>query len=135
MQVNPQELVKQARTWLNTPWRHQRAEKHRGVDCINFLWQVAYDSGLVLPQIPERYSRMAMKDEIKIYLDKNLTPVQKTDIQTGRVLLFHFAGFNTHVGIATSNSRFIHASQAHKKVVEHELDSIWLRTHKGTWEV
>jgi cell wall-associated NlpC family hydrolase len=127
------DIITNARKWLNTPWMHNQKTKHIGVDCIGFLFAVAEESGYVFPPLPPNYTRIALKDGIREYLDSNL--ISSTTIQTESVLLFQFAGYNNHVAIAASSNSIIHASYSHRKVVEHPLDGIWLRTLKGIWTI
>lgn len=125
------DLVTVAREWTGTPWMHGQRTKLIGVDCVGFLFAVAEDCGYHLPQMPNNYTRTALNDEIRQYLDLNLKPSH--DIKRNAILLFQYAGYNNHVAIATSEHSIIHASYSHKKVVEHPLDGIWLRTLKGIW--
>lgn len=125
-------VIEVARSWLGTSWMHNQKVKGIGVDCIGFLFAVAEECGYDLPSIPSNYPRTALDDGIRKYLDANLIPCE--EIKAERVLLFQYAGFNNHVAIATSANSIIHASYTHKKVVEHPLDGIWLRTLKGVWE-
>ena len=128
-------LVTLARGWIGTPWRHAQRKKGYGVDCINFLWDVAQGIGSNLPPIPEKYSRTSYHNEIEIYLDKYLVRTEVKLIEKGSILMFQFSGYNTHVAIASSNHSMIHACRRHKRVLEHEIDGKWKRTLIGAWEV
>lgn len=124
-------LIEVARTWIDTPWMHHQRVKGIGVDCVGFLFAVAQESGYDLPPMPKNYNRTAISDDIRNYLNNNLLPTDVLD--EGTILLFQYAGYNNHVGIATSKESVIHASSSHKRVVEHPLDGVWLRTLKGMW--
>lgn len=127
------DLTTSARDWINTPWRHNTCKKGLGVDCVNFLFAVAKESGYKLPPLPSNYSRVTVNDEILTYLNTNLQKV--STIERDTVLLFQFAGYNNHVAIATSTNTMIHASQSHRKVLEHPIDGIWLRMLKGKFKL
>ena len=128
-------MIAEAREWLGTPWKHNRQDKYRGVDCINFLWAVGITAGLELEPIPEEYARTEKDNEIGQYLDRHFAKTTQANLHQGCILLMRFSGFYSHVALATSKCTIIHASLRHNKVVEHQLDGIYLRIIKGIWEV
>lgn len=125
-------IIANARTWLGTPWLHNQRVKGVGVDCVNFLYAIAVESGIELEPIPESYARLPLRGEIEQYLDRNFIRTNST-IEPCDVLVFNWSGYNCHVGIATSNKTIIHAHQRINKVVEHGLDGIWIRCLKGVY--
>lgn len=48
-------VVKEARTWIKTPWIHMAAIKGAGVDCAMLLACVYIETGLVEPFDPRPY--------------------------------------------------------------------------------
>ena len=129
--------IMEARSWIGTPWRHNKKEKGRGVDCINFLHQVARSVNVHLPPIPERYQKTPLKNEIEEYLKGSFRRCLDSKIEKARVLLFTFQGYKTHVAIATSKDWMIHACNLgrHHMVIEHPIDGVWKRTIDSVWEV
>lgn len=129
--------ILEARSWLNTPWRHNRKDKGRGVDCINFLFAVGQSVGLRLPPLPEQYAKIPIKNEIEKYLTKSFVRCFDGKIKIARVLLFSFRGYKCHVGIATSDHSMIHACNfgRHQKVQEHEINGVWWQSLDSVWEV
>lgn len=127
----------EARSWLGTPWQHNKKDKGRGVDCINFLHAVGTSVGVRLPPIPDRYQKTPLKNEIENYLKANFSKCQDSKIRIARVLLLSFQGYKTHIAIATSENWMIHACNfgRHHKVIEHPIDGIWKRAISSVWEV
>ena len=130
---NKESLITNARSWLNVPWKHGQRDKNIGVDCVNFLFAVGEDTGLVLPPFPDKYSPIARGTEILDYLSANFTQVD--EIEPADILLIKFSGYNTHVAIATSPTTMIHACLRRKRVVEHAIDDVWRRTIDSIWEI
>ena len=132
-----QVIIDNARTWIGTPWRHNQQKKGVGVDCVRFLEAVARESGIVIPALPENYNRIAQNNAMKRYLIQHFERVPHSERRMADVLLFQPNGLNNHIGIATSATTVIHASQRDQKVVEHNLDGIWLKMLKngGTWRL
>lgn len=129
------QLVISAREWLGTKWQHNQCKKGLGVDCVNFLYAVAIESGLTIATIPKSYGRLAIGSEISDYLSRHFILKPNLTIEESNILLFQFSGYNNHVAIATGKDSMIHASASHKKVVEHTIDNRWLRILKGVWKI
>jgi hypothetical protein len=116
-----------ARTWLGTPWQHNQKVKGLGVDCVNFLIEVAKESGLKIEKIPLSYGRTAIDNQIERYLERNFIKKSDLSIEENNILLYRFSGYNNHVAIATSSTTIIHANSKVGKVVEHSIDGVWKR--------
>ena len=132
-----QTIIKNARSWINTPWRHNYSSKGIGVDCVRFLEAVAKESGLNLEPLPEHYNRRVMNDSIRDYLDRNFVPVTRDKIKPCDILLFNIKGFNHHIGIGSYDGWFIHANERANRVMEQPLNGIWeaMVSNGGVWEI
>jgi len=90
-------LIAEALAWLGTPYRLGGFSK-AGVDCSGFLYNVLKSAAPELGPFPRRsdeYAGFGAKTE---------------DIQPGDILLFSREGGIYHVGIALSESSFIHSA-------------------------
>lgn len=90
-------LIAEALAWLGTPYRLGGFSK-AGVDCSGFLYNVLKSAAPELGPFPRRsdeYAGFGAKTE---------------DIQPGDILLFSREGGIYHVGIALSESTFIHSA-------------------------
>ena len=123
-------LVKNAESWLGTPWMHNQQLKGIGVDCIRFLEAVAIESGLDIEPLPKHYCRTPTGNAFKDYLDRNFTPTDR--VKTGTILLFQVKGICTHVGIAVNENTFIHAGKT--KVIKMSLNGKFQRNLKGIYQ-
>lgn len=129
------DLIEKAREWIGTEWHHNQRQKGIAVDCVNFLSEVAKESGLEIEEIPEEYGRVATENKIELYLDRNFLKKSSDIIERNDIILYSFFGLNNHVAIASSETTIIHASQKEGRVVEHTIDGIWLKRIKGVWRV
>ena len=129
------DLVTIARTWLGTPWAHNQNVKGIGVDCVNFLSEVAKESGITIEDIPKSYGKISVDNQIKLYLDRNFQYKNNLEIKANNIILYAFSGYNNHVAVATSGTTIIHENSKVGKVVEHQIDGIWLKFIKGVWEL
>ena len=135
LEEKQEKLITIARSWLDTPWRHTGNQKGIAVDCINFLFEVGKEYGLDCTEIPRRYTRISVYNEIEKYFNENFQKCDKNDRQPADLLLFSFSGYRTHVGIMTGKETFIHASLIKNKVVEHALDGQWQHKLQGVWRI
>ena len=130
-----QNLIDSARTWINTPWQHNQRIKGIGVDCVNFLSAIAHESGLNIEEIPESYGRTAIDNQIEEYLKRNFTLKNSLEIEENNIILYTFSGYKNHVALATSPTTIIHANSRVGKVVEHQIDGIWLKFIASIWVI
>lgn len=94
-----------------------------GVDCAGLLICVARDLGLQHYDV-QGYSRVPSGGDFERHLDANLDRISA--IEPGCILLMAFDSEPQHVAICTSNTSIIHAYFEVRKVVEHDLDALWL---------
>jgi cell wall-associated NlpC family hydrolase len=113
-------LLTEARSWLDTPWRHNHRVKGEGVDCVNFLSACAESLGIEIV-LPSFYESTPLEDKLKPYLDKYLTLLPTKELCIGNIVAFNYRGITHHVAIATSPNTIVHACRQKKKVVEEKL--------------
>jgi len=122
IEINRQDIVEYARTWIDTPWQHNQCAKGCGVDCIRFAIDVYDHFGMYTGDI-RNYTRQTRGNELRDYLASLPSLIKQPDeanIEPGQLLLFKVKKIPRHVGIATGEGNFIHAdmSSAVKRVVE-----------------
>ena len=113
------ELVKQARTWIGTPYRYGANTKKKGTDC----------SGLTMS---------LFKDVANLSLPRNSAAqcdycfnVSRNSMQPGDLVFFTSStrgGKVTHVGLYIGNGKMIHASTS-RGVIESALDEKYYASH------
>lgn len=123
--VTRQDVVDAARSWLDTPYRHQGRLKGVAVDCVGLVLGVCKELGLECSDV-EGYSRRpdgTLLPEMRRQT-ANVDPGQQ---QAGDLIVFHWNHDPLHLGILTSPDTMIHAFALVRKVTEHRLDDKWLR--------
>lgn len=127
------EVVRIARRWIGTPYRHQGARKGVGCDCLGLVrgvWREMYGAE---PEAPppygmdwaERSGQERLHDAARQYFGP---PVAKEAMVPGDLLLFrwHEGVAAKHLGILSEADRFIHAYEA-AGVIESALVPSWRR--------
>lgn len=131
MTIETSEILRIARSWLDTKFHHQGRKKGVGVDCIGLIVGVATELGLQ-PTDQLNYARQPDESALKTALENNL---QSSELQVGAITLFAIEGRAQHVGIITDchGLGVIHAYAQARKVVEHALDEEWKKRVVATF--
>ena len=127
-------VVREAESWLGTPYHHAADVKGAGVDCAMLLVRVFCDLGLVAPFDPRPYPHDWMLHRSE---ERFLGIVERMGVQVdapapGRVALFRFGRCISHGAILAEDGYMIHADLRAGRVVRTEtaryqgrLHSIW----------
>jgi hypothetical protein len=135
-------IVAEARTWRNTRFQHQGNIKGIGVDCVNFISEVAKGAGIEGIDIPQNYRPHEDGTVMLQLLREHMELVSEGDMQPGDVLaLCDVAGREPDVprhlvivsNVTPKTVFIIHASEA--GVREHRTDSSWLRRVHSVWRI
>ena len=126
--ISPDDIVAEARTWLDTPWRHQGRVKHIATDCLGMVGGIAANLGLVSSDrwlgdpVFAGYGRIPQTAPLLDGCARYLEPVAKHLITRGDVLLMSFTEVRTpqHFAIVSELNPIyiIHAYAQRRKVVE-----------------
>lgn len=131
--ITREDILAEAREWLNTPFHHQASLKGVGTDCGGMVKGTYRNLGIDTSRAPTNYARTPannmMEKVLAEFADKISVP------KPGDIILFTFIREPQHLGIYTENGGVIHAYQPFKKVVEHRLDTKWLRRVNSYWRV
>lgn len=118
-----EEIVKEARTWKDVPWRHQGRDR-LGVDCAGLIIAVARATGLdrLCGYIDSRdYPMQPTNDRMMQLLRKYTDHVRGgSKLEAGYILHFAFKNkkMPQHVAIYTGeDNRIIHAYNSGRKIV------------------
>lgn len=129
-----EDIAREARTWVGTPYSEINRRKHQGTDCFGLGIGVARYAGAIAPhdnEIPF-YGRLPSNHIAERAGDHYLIPLGRTWnlALPGRAGLFwwrekghgqHFAIFSEHNGALT----MVQASYLDGKVVECRVNSFW----------
>lgn len=109
-----QDVVREARSWVKTPYHHMGDIKGVGVDCAMLLVRVYCDLGVITPKVdPRPYPAQWFlhRDEEK-YLgwvakyNKHISPEQ---VQPGDIAVYKFGRCAAHGAIIVDDELMIHA--------------------------
>lgn len=135
-------LVTEARTWLNTPFRHQGRLKGLGVDCAGFIGEVAHNVGLTQIDIPHDYKPREDGTAMMRILSEHLEFIETDSVQAGDVLALSDEALREpdiprHLAIVTDVTPktifIVHASQ--HGVREHRMDTHWRKRIHSVWRL
>ena len=106
-------VIKEAETWLGTPYKYAEHTKGKGTDCSGFIMMVFKDAlDCALPRNSAKQADFCKK-------------IKKNDVKPGD-LVFFATGKDpkavSHVGIMVNKEQFIHASSS-KGVVISSLEN------------
>lgn len=121
-------IIREARTWIGTPWLPSGARKGAGCNCLGFIVGVARNCGLDLSEPFRNYEGYALPPKpLSLLRGLREQMLRTRNPEPGDVLLFDLDGLR-HVAFLTEPGRIIHAHQSKGKVTEHRM--IW-RPHSA----
>ena len=135
-----QRLVDAARSWRGTRFQHHGNIKGLGVDCCNFVSEVAREAGVVGLEIPKNYRPHEDGTIMLRLLNEHMELVD--EMQPGDVLALCDEALREpdiprHLAFVTElrpqTTIIIHASQSGVK--EHRMNSAWLRRVHSIWRL
>jgi cell wall-associated NlpC family hydrolase len=111
-------IVREAMTWLNTPYHHAARIKGGGVDCGQILIAVYSEVGLIDDYVPDEYPHdWALHRSEERYLHNVLKYAEETDRpQKGDIAVYKFGRCISHAGILIDDENIIHAHLRTKSV-------------------
>lgn len=135
--MTPERIVREARRWIGTPYRHQAAALGAGADCLGLLrgvWRGLY--GREVAPIPpyaadwrDGADGAALEAAARRYLVAAGPEPGAGDVILLRLMRRRPA---RHCAIMVANDRFIHA-QEHLGVVEMALSESWAQRIAGIY--
>ena len=132
---NKDEVIRIARTWLGTPYRHLARERGEAVDCVQFIIAVGEEGGVCAPIELTPYKMINHPSKTRKIIERFCDPVLY--FGPGDIAFFGpRPGIPTHFGFLTElhgTMGIIHADPVIGRVVEHTfpedqlplIDSIW----------
>lgn len=137
MPITEQDVLREARSWLRTPFHHQGRVKGVGVDCIGLVVGVIDnlnlsdgDGGRLSAHDETNYSVVPDGVRLKAMLDQHLQHIMLSELAPGDIALFRFQQQPQHVGFIADRPDgtlgIIHCYSNSEIVVEHRLNEGWL---------
>lgn len=121
------EIIKEANSWIGTPYHHGACLKHVGVDCIGLIIGInSVDLG--------RYRHYGAKPNPKRVLAGMYELFDPAPGEPGDIALIAWrADMPMHLAILDHNNYIIHADGQIGRVVKHRLNSAYPIHSYWTW--
>jgi len=105
------EIVKEALTWVGTPYHHAAKVKGGGTDCAMILIEVYSTVGLIENFTPEYYPMdWALHRGEERYLENVLKYAEETTSpKIGDIIVYKFGRCISHAGILIGDNQMVHA--------------------------
>lgn len=121
--VTRADIVREAKTWIGTPFKHQGRIKGVGVDCAGVVIGIAH--ALAISDFNyTHYSHVPDGVTLRRLLEEHLIPKFMSALQPGDIVLMCFDAQPQHVGILSEDG-IIHAYAQVRRCCEHRLDAVW----------
>jgi len=131
MDNRQRKILKEAREWKGTIWRHGQSTKGVSADCVGFVVGVFRNLGFNVWY--ENYRQKPIGDELAHEFRSRLIEKPIEEKQIGDVVLFKVFGITTHTAILSGYNNeiwwYIHSDDRPgvNKVVEVPLSKNWER--------
>lgn len=135
---NRDDVLKEARRWIKTPFHHQACVFGQGVDCASLIVGVGFALGLMpmLPTEERRYGRVPEPEKMRRVIAKYLDPVEGVP-KPGDILYMGWkAGRPMHMGFLTElhGRGILHAYSDAGAVVETALPPSYDNLIESWWK-
>lgn len=116
-------IVREAMTWLGTPYGYGRCERGKATDCSGMVWQVHRKFGIDLPRNSRAQSEHCRR-------------IKRKNIAEGDLVFFDINGRGvSHVGIYIGEDRFIHSSTRRGVIVSSLTEPYYSNRYHGAGRV
>ena len=130
--MTPERIVREARSWVGTPYRHQASLKGVGCDCLGLLrgvWrEVVGDEPELPPPYAPDWAEAGGADTLVAAARRHLVEIDPGAFAPGDVLLFRWRAHlpAKHCAIATAPDLMVHAHDG-ASVAEVAIRPWWSR--------
>lgn len=129
LNVTRMDIVREAREWIGTPFKHQMREKGVGCDCIGLILGIAWSFGFTDYDSHDYKPGSVNAEEMIRQAERLGNPISKPEMKVGDIVLIKSDMILTHAGILTDYREdmfgIIHAMMSMKAVKEHRLSQEW----------
>lgn len=115
-------IVREAQSWMGTPYKYAESTKHKGADCSGLVLSVYLETtGIKLPR-----NSAQQKEFCKSLKEKDVLPGDLVFFATGKD-----PSRVSHVGIMLNDEDFIHMSTSKGAVISKTTTPYYTRTFMG----
>jgi NlpC/P60 family putative phage cell wall peptidase len=121
-------IVKEAESWLGTPWKHGVSLKGWGTDCVQFMMSIAKNCDLISSESETiKYTKDWALHNSRSLLLEGITDycyrIDLRELNVGDLIIFHYGQTASHIGMYIGNNEIIH-SQIRHGVMKTKLDTL-----------
>jgi cell wall-associated NlpC family hydrolase len=131
------DVIRVARSWLGTPYRHMGRERGAGVDCVQFVAAVGEESGACPALELPPYRMLNRPDKTLAMVERFAYRLPLGSPTLGAIVFFgRRPALPTHFGIASElygEFAVIHADPTMGRVVEHTVPVDQLPLINSLW--
>ena len=120
----PEEFIREARSWVRTPFRPNQSCKHVGADCIGFIAGAAANVGITLRDVRRAYPLWA-DGTLEPWMDEHLVKVYD-DPEPGDIFLMRWQRqWKPHHLAVYAGATIIQSYAGVLRVVEQPMHADW----------
>lgn len=137
-----EQILAEAKTWLNTPYHSMARVKGAGVDCGQFILAVYISCGLIEPVETGAYSPEwhlhRGEEKYLLWVKTYCNPVDEPE--PGDIMMYQFGRCQSHGGIYMGDGEIIHAFVDRGVIISRLEDAILLDAkgrsrYRGSWRL
>lgn len=128
------QIIKEARRWIDTPYRHQASCLGAGADCLGLvrgIWrEVCGAEPMAVPPYTPDWAETSKEEVLLDAARACLTPIDPAQTRAGDIMLFrmNLTSPCKHIAVRSGAESIIHAYWG-RAVVESYLVPYWLKRH------
>lgn len=126
------QIIRSARSWIGTPYRHQASRKGAGCDCLGLVrgvWREIYgEEPIDVPPYTPNWAEDTQEETLLNAAQACLTPIENKVASAGDVMLFRMSPKAPckHIAILSGPTTMIHAYWG-RNVLEGHVTTYWSR--------
>ncbi|MCL5099278.1 MAG: NlpC/P60 family protein [Candidatus Omnitrophica bacterium] len=137
--MNPEVIIREAQSWLATPFRAHAKVKGDGVDCVNLALAIYQKAGILPADIvfPPYHigsgAHLDLSAVAQFVIATRLFRLATAPFKTGDLLGFNLGKVIHHVGIYIERDNFVHCCQKAGVIFSRLDDPTWGKRLQAVW--
>ncbi len=128
-------VIREAKSWIGTPYRHYASKKGVGADCALFVMQVYVNLGLVKYKLPDFYPpdwamHKPIGDKFEVGVKEYCDEIPKEQLKQGDLILYYFGKCLSHAAILIESDMIIHSEKPIGVTVSNRSTSKWYKRER-----
>jgi cell wall-associated NlpC family hydrolase len=128
-------IIKEANTWIGTPYKHFSSVKGAGADCALFIMRVYANCGLIKYKQPEFYANdwslhNPKREIFREIVLQSCHQIEEKQLKKGDIILYQFGKAMSHGAILMDNDMIIHSEVDVGVTVANRGYSVWTKRER-----